>query len=250
MCFTTTRYHGASSGAYASLNLATHVADDEAKVERNRASLLAFLEKSDFALNNSTSTIQANAYTGPMKPLHFIAQNHSTVVSPYSESGNYPNPCDAVFAVEARRPLAILTADCLPIMIAHVEGFETAAIHAGYRGLTEGIIQNTIASLKANPNNLSVWIGPSICQKHFEIGEDILYMFAEHNKHVSFNDKTEKFHVNLQGIATDILTGLGVTNIQLSDQCTYCSDDLFSYRQSKHKGHKECGRMASIIMHL
>jgi YfiH family protein len=250
LCFTTTRYNGASSGQYSSLNLASHVGDNGVKVNQNRAQLLSFLEKSDFALNSSASVIKANAYTGTMKPLHYLSQNHSTEVVEYNEMGEYPLSCDAIYSRQARTPLIILTADCLPIMISHIEGFEVAAVHAGYKGLTDGIIENTISRMNVNNADLSVWIGPGICEKHFEIGDDILYRFASFNQHVRFQEETEKFHVDLKLIARDILEGLGVKHIQISQQCSYCSDDLFSYRQAKHKGFNECGRMASVIMHL
>jgi YfiH family protein len=250
LCFTTTRYNGASSGQFGSLNLASHVGDNQQKVEHNRAQLLSFLEKSDFALNSSSSIIKASAYTSNMHPLHYLPQNHSIEVVHYNLGGDFPPQCDAIYATEARTPLAVLTADCLPIMITHIEGFEVAAIHAGYAGLTDGIIEKTINKMNVINSDLSVWIGPGICEKHFEISDDILYRFAPFNQHVRFNEKTDKFHVNLKAIATDILQSLGVKQIQVSKQCSYCSDDLFSYRQATHKGLNECGRMASVIMHL
>jgi YfiH family protein len=250
LCFTTTRYNGASSGQYSSLNVASHVGDNQQNVERNRAQLLSFLEKSDFALNRSSSIIKASAYTGNMNPLYYLPQNHSTEVVEYHQSGEFSAPCDAIYATEARTPLAVLTADCLPIMISHIEGFEVAAVHAGYVGLTDGIIEKTISKMNVINSDLSVWIGPSICEKHFEISDDILYRFAAFNQHVRFEEKTDKFHVDLKAIAKDILQSLGVHHIQVSKQCSYCSDDLFSYRQATHKGFNECGRMASVIMHL
>lgn len=250
LCFTTTRYNGASSGQYSSLNLASHVGDDDVKVNRNRAQLLSFLEKSEFALNSSASVIKANACTSSMKALHYLPQNHSTEVVEYSEAGMYLTPCDAIYSKQARTPLIILTADCLPIMISHIEGLEVAAVHAGYKGLTDGIIENTISRMNVKNADLSVWIGPGICEKHFEIGDDILHRFAPFNQYVRFQEDSEKFHVDLKLIARDILESLGVEHIQISKQCSYCSDDLFSFRQAKHKGFNECGRMASVIMHL
>ena len=77
----------------------------------------------------------------------------------------------------------VQTADCLPLLVTNKKGAIVAAIHAGWRGLLNGVIENTIHKMNMSPNELLVWLGPAISQKHFEVGFDVKHSFCEKDQH-------------------------------------------------------------------
>lgn len=150
---------------------------------------------------------------------------------------------DAVITNNKNTPLAIVTADCMPILI-HDGGDEIAAIHAGWRGLQSGIIENTIKKIKS-AKNLEAWIGPSICGNCFEVGDDVWQAFVRKYAFTQslFRHCNNKWHISLAKVAEIILHNLGVTRVYLADYCTYeLNDKFYSYRRDGNTG-----RMATII---
>lgn len=254
LCFTTTRSLGKSKPPYDSFNLATHVGDNLDNVEHNRKALYHFTSS---CLSNAVASevlIHQNsvAHFTPLLPFHFLKQIHSSSVIEYSkfEHCDEPTqiPADAIFSNRLKTPLAVLTADCLPIVLVSNSTDEYAAIHAGWKGMKAGIIENTIATFDASKNTISAWIGPAICQLHFEVGAEVAEQFAGYAQYIKRNIDTGKWHIDLPAIASQIIRDMGISDVQQSKICSYCCDDLYSFRQATHSKQLECGRMATVIV--
>jgi len=220
----TTREGGVSELPWGGFNLATHVKDDLAKVLINRASLIQ----------------QAKL---PSEP-EWLNQTHSTTIAKLETSQN--RNADASITQTPKQVAVVLTADCLPLLICNQQGNEVAAIHAGWKGLLDGIVIKTINAMASEPKECMVWLGPAISQKYFEVGEDVKQQFCQayqqaeqHFKHQGNN----KYHADLYGLAKDQLINLGVTAIYGGELCSYEQGDKFySYRRDG-----VTGRMASLI---
>jgi polyphenol oxidase len=222
--FTTTRAGGFSAPPYASLNLGRHVGDDDSCVARNRAEV-------------------ARRLSLPQEP-GWIRQTHSaraTLLESESE-----READAAITRQAGIVAAIMTADCLPVLLCNREGTEVAALHAGWRGLQAGIIDATLARMQTPASELLAWIGPGISQDNFEVGDEVRAAFIE-----SIEDSSSFFlphdagHwlCDLAGIAAQVLGRLGVAAVSRDRHCTYRDEHLFfSYRREG-----VTGRMASLI---
>lgn len=181
----------------------------------------------------------------PSEPI-WLKQTHSnTPVEAISE--NRGIIADASFATQPNQVCVVFTADCLPLLICNRSGTHVAAVHAGWRGLASGIIENTIKSLNQPSNDLLVWLGPAIGPTKFEVGKDVYDAFtsrhAEADKaFIPINEG--KWLANLYQLATLRLQLLGITEIYGGDHCTHLQNDLFySYRRDKG----QTGRMANLI---
>ena len=146
---TTTRFGGVSQGDFAQWNLAAHVQDNPDHVATNRQILLETLQL-------------------PNDPI-WLNQTHSTRCVNVDIPG-YDSNADASLSRQSNQVLAIMTADCLPIMLCNQQGTEIAAIHAGWRGLAMGIINHTLAQMQTDPRECMAWIGPAICGKCYATG--------------------------------------------------------------------------------
>ncbi len=222
--FTTTRSGGVSEDCYQSLNLASHVNDNPAHVERNRQRLRQQLNL-------------------PADPL-WLNQTHSTQVicadNPLTLDG------DAAFSRQANTVCTVLTADCLPVLIANKAGDCVAAAHAGWRGLLAGVIENTINAMAQNPDELMVWIGPAISAHVFEVGADVrqAFMDAMPDGEQAF-EQTDESHwlADMVKLARMKLHRKGIDDVYGGDYCSYQNaQQFFSYRRDG-----ETGRMGSFI---
>ena len=221
----TTRSGGVSAGPYASLNLGDHVGDDPARVVRNRALL-------------------AERLGLPAEPL-WLKQVHGCGVA----QGGADRPgCEADAAI-ARNPgqvCAVMTADCLPLLLCNRHGTSIAAIHAGWRGLASGVIESALAELGADPAELLAWLGPAIGPNAFEVGPEVRAAFLAANPalaHAFSPRPGDKWLADLYALARARLTAAGVARIFGGDYCTYAAPDLFfSFRRDG-----ATGRMASLI---
>ncbi len=152
--------------------------------------------------------------------------------------------CDAD-AVVVRQPGAlarILTADCVPVLLATTDGRLVAAAHAGWRGLVAGVIQAAAAELDAP---LVAAVGPSISVAHFEVGDDVAERFDPRNVR---RDLGPRPHVDLLAAARSALVEIGAEHIDTTDHCTYADELFFSHRRDvTHRGAGSTGRMASMI---
>lgn len=181
----------------------------------------------------------------PNDPI-WLKQTHSTTALP-ATAANRNQEADASYSNERGAVCLVLTADCLPVLICNQQGTEVAAIHAGWRGLAAGVIENTIQSLQTDPANLLIWLGPAIGPQKFEVGKDVYDAFTLHDPAASrcfIPGQPEKWMANLYQLAEQRLNKLGVTQIYGGKYCTFSQDDLFfSWRRDKSK----TARLASMI---
>lgn len=222
--YTTTRLGGVSTRPFGNNNLGLHVGDCEKSVALNRDRLNAVLP------NN----------------IVWPQQTHSINVCELNKSvSEFPTPTDAIFTTSINQICCIMTADCLPILVTNSTGTQVAAIHAGWRGLAGGIIENTIAKFDDAPSDIIIWLGPAIGPAHFEVGQDVFDIFMEvdsaHN--AAFVQNGDKYLANIYQLARNTLNRLGICNISGGHHCTYEEQThFFSYRRDG-----QTGRMASII---
>ena len=236
----TLRGGGVSDGEahrYASLNLATHVGDDPDAVRRNRDHLRAAL---------------------PADPL-WLHQVHGTKVidadRTMSQDG-VPPEADAAVTRSAGRVLAVMTADCLPVLLADRAGTVVAVAHAGWRGLAAGVIENTVRTMNVKPDDIVAWLGPAIGPREYEVGSDVRDAFVFHDlvaTDIAHADPAAidafelrangKYLADLYHLARRRLERVGVTDVHGGDACTYTERKrFFSFRRDG-----KTGRMATLI---
>jgi polyphenol oxidase len=216
---TTTILHGHSQGTYAANNLALHVEDIAEHVHCNREQLQRTLNL-------------------PGEPA-WLNQTHSTKVV-VVENETQRN-ADASITRSKTIPLVILTADCLPIVLCDRAGTEIAAIHAGWRGLYDGIIQETVHKMQTSAEHLIAWIGPAICQRCYETSVEVKDKFLE--KYPFLEHCFSNRHANLPAMAEKILKQHGVSGVYHSNHCTFEEKNLYySYRRVQ-----QTGRMGTFI---
>lgn len=219
----TTRLDGFSQAPYDSNNFGLHVGDNAAHVRKNRQQLVELLHL-------------------PNEPV-WLDQTHSTTCIIAEHEAN--RDADASVTKSSAHPLVILTADCLPITLCNVQGTEIAAIHAGWRGLFNGIVENTLSKMTSNPSDLLAWIGPAISQEFYEIGEEVYLSFTQKypQSHLAFKPIGAKWLANLPQIAEIVLNTQGVLAVYKSDLCTYkLKNEFYSYRREP-----QTGRIATLI---
>ena len=234
--FTTTRAGGVSKGAYSSFNLAMHVQDQPQRVASNRK-------------------ILRETFNLPAEP-SWISQVHGThvlladgVCSSEKADGSYTRAAGVVCAV--------LTADCLPMLLCDLQGIRVAAVHVGWRGLAAGIVEVAVNALDSAPQNILVWFGPAIGPRAFEVGHEVYQTFVKQDpeaesafiafrriagKNMGSNIKG-KWMANIYQLATLRLEKMGISAIYGGEHCTYSeADEFYSFRRDGNTG-----RMASLI---
>ena len=170
-------------------------------------------------------------------PVQYMNQVHGTSVQVINDYVDKPiENTDALFTRSNKVSLAIMSADCLPIAIANSEGTEIALIHAGWRGLSSGIIEKTLKMFDLDNKELKAWLAPCISQKGYEVGDDVYEAFitSDEASVKSFKKlNSEKWLLDLQAQATRILEKFEVS-VSQSNYCTYNDEELFySYRRDK-----------------
>lgn len=218
----TTRNGGRSSAMYASFNLGDHVGDDPLTVAVNRQLLSPFV---------------------PTEPV-WMRQVHGTKVIDAGRAGCLPE-ADAAFARSLDTVCCVMTADCLPVLLCDRAGTVVAAVHAGWRGLLNGVIEAAIAAMQVDPGDLLAWLGPAIGPEAFEVGAEVREAFIGKDgpAQSAFQPHGEKWLANIYLLATQRLQAKGVTGIYGATYCTYTDPERFySYRRDQNTG-----RMASLI---
>jgi YfiH family protein len=165
-------------------------------------------------------------------------------------------PADALITKEKNIVLGIFIADCLPVFFYDPKKEIISLAHAGWKGLYKGIIQNVIKKFKnlgSSPQNILIYIGPSIGPCHYNVEEERINLFKEKYPFLdkSFYRKAKgKYYLNLWKIAKLFLIkeGLKNRNIEISQICTYCHKNLFSYRREKEKEEKSGQMFAFFAM--
>jgi len=236
-----TRRDGQSTGVYAANNLALHVGDDPERVVRNRT-----------ALQHTIGAAQ----------MQWLQQVHGTRCVEASSATTHKAPeADAAWTCEAGLALAIMTADCVPVMM-WAEGSEAVgAAHAGWRGLVDGVLESLVAAMSAGrpEMRLHAWIGPCIGASHYEVGEDVWSHFIADG--ADYGVTVVRPHpqaaamaggkrlLDLAAAAQLRLQKVGVESIHLSGLCSYADERFYSHRQMQQQAPgQQCGRMASVIM--
>jgi hypothetical protein len=222
----TTRSGGCSRGPYRSFNLGAHCGDAAAAVERNRAVLRAVL---------------------PAEPC-WLRQVHGTGVLVHggdSPGGAAPPEADAQISRRAGLVCAILTADCLPVLLCDRRGTEVAAAHAGWRGLAAGVLERTVQAMTAPPGSLLAWLGPAIGPAAYEVGDDVRAAFAPHQAEGAraFRPQGSRWLFNLYAMARHCLARAGVEAVWGGNCCTHTDAGRFF----SHRRDGVCGRMATLI---
>lgn len=222
-CLMTTREGGVSQAPWTSLNLGDHVGDDPLHVAANRARLRR----------------QLPAGAG------WLRQVHSARVV---ELGREPDPeADASFTREAGQVCAVLTADCLPVLLCDRAGSVVAAAHAGWRGLAGGVLEATVAAMQVPPEEILAWMGAAIGPQAFEVGDEVREAFvAQHPRAAAafMSQPTPgKWLADIYQLSRIRLAHAGVQAIYGGGRCTFSeADSFFSYRRDG-----VTGRMAALI---
>lgn len=222
----TFRTGGVGVAPYASLNLGDHVGDVAATVVENRRRLRV-------------------AAGLPAEPV-WLRQVHGIDVAELDAMGDLDTAADAAFTRRRGRVCGILTADCLPIVLAADSGDLVAAAHAGWRGLAGGVIEATVRALQVPPERLIAWLGPAIGPQHFEVGAEVreALLKGDLGAEAAFVPNARgRFLADLGVLARRRLAGLGVGRIFGGGQCTYAdADKYFSHRRDG-----VTGRQATLI---
>ncbi len=238
----TTRISGESLGEYSGFNLATHVGEDRKLTEQNRERL----------------------YSDIGARVAWMEQVHGTDIVTLSggEKGASLKAgldADGVYSSSRGCVCAVLTADCLPVLLCNKEGTEVAALHAGWRGLANGVIVEGVGHFSSPPDQLLAYLGPAISQDNFEVGKEVYDAFEAQRVNGRFSYGVDhafklspcnsgsnsggKYLADLYALAQSELISLGVTCIYGGSYCTFeDSSRFYSYRRDG-----QTGRMASLI---
>jgi hypothetical protein len=200
----TTRVGGVSQGVYESLNLTIGTGDDRDLVEQNRA-------------------IACESLGLDVRQLAFNRQVHSPTVH-RAHAGRRGEPGDGLWTDEPGVPVLAMSADCLPIAIARTAGAPALAVlHAGWRGLAEGVVETGVRALGDGPK--AAIVGPAIGPCCYEVGEEVSSLFDD--------DLTRDGRLDLWSAAERALRRAGVDHVDRVDLCTRDHPELFfSHRRS------------------
>lgn len=215
----TTSRGGCSVAPYQSNNLALHVGDQRTAVLQNRKQLLQ---------------TQAG-----IRAIQWLNQTHSSRVEEAC-SGAVTLDADGSYCSEPGLACAVLTADCLPLLIAAKDGSKVAAVHAGWRGLAAGIISH---ALRYFDSDVSVYLGPAIGPDQFEVGPEVRNAFAWASDACFYAGRGDRLQANIYQLAREQLQQSGVREISGGNFCTVSDTaDFYSYRRQP-----VTGRQASLI---
>ncbi|MCG8612464.1 MAG: peptidoglycan editing factor PgeF [Pseudomonadales bacterium] len=234
----TTRSGGVSSSPYESFNLGDHVGDNERAVAQNRTRL--------------------SVLSGlPSKRVRWLSQVHSDRVLEYraiADAGPEKAAEEADGAVTSCLNLAcvVMTADCLPVLLCNQQGTRVAAVHAGWRGLLAGILENAVRCFDSG-DQLLAWLGPAIGPNCFEVGPAVFDPFTQQSAAarsaftaIESSAKAQgerKWLADIYTLARIRLNQTGVFDVYGGDFCTVTeADRFFSFRRDG-----VTGRMASMI---
>lgn len=221
----TTRSGGVSIAPFDTLNLGDHVGDNPTAVAQNRQLVTELL-----ALPSSPFWLQ---------------QVHGVKVAQQNVD-NLGCPADASVSFKTKEVCVVMTADCLPVLFCDRAGTRVAAAHAGWRGLCDGILEETVGVLDCDPAEILAWLGPAIGPSAFEVGNEVRTAFMAHQSQAAeaFTPKSEgKWLADIYQLGRQRLAAMGVTAVYGGDFCTYTERErFFSFRRDG-----QTGRMASLI---
>lgn len=204
-------------------NLALHVNDDILRVQKHRIQLLEQLG---------------------VNKLTWLTQTHSTVCHEVNEGVFFrPLEGDGLVTQQRSHALMMMTADCLPIVLVNADGTEIANLHAGWRGLANGIIESTLKTMRSPA--VFAWLGACISQSCFEVGVEVKDAFCKkYDVNSAFKDgQNHKYYADLYQIARFILQQHGIAQILGGEACTYTQSQTYF----SHRRHAKAGRMATFV---
>ncbi len=230
-----TRKGGASSGVFGGLNCGAGSSDQSEAVQINRARVAAAMEV-------------------PPEALVSVHQVHSARAVTIDTCGPSPARADGMATATPGLALAVLTADCQPVLFRDPEAGVIGAAHAGWRGALDGVLEATVEameSLGARRESIRAGIGPTISQRAYEVGPEFLDAFLAEdpgNSRFFANGEGDRYHFDLPGYSLARLRGLGLAAAEWTRHCTYGDPERFySYRRSVHRGEVDYGRLVSVI---
>lgn len=158
-----------------------------------------------------------------------------------------PREADALVSRQTDTLVAVVTADCVPILMADESGDRVAAVHAGWRGLVAGVLPAALSALDSH--RAVAAIGPCLSLERFEVGPEVALQFEQaglgETVYTNFGPKP---HIDLRSAAAIQLERAGVTRIDCSSRCTWDEPELYSYRRDvTHGGAPRTGRLAAVI---
>ena len=222
----TTRHGGVSPPPWDSLNLGMHVGDGPAAVRANRQRL-------------------ADALELPVQPL-WLDQVHGIHVVDAARASAGAQ-ADGSIATLPRVVCAVQTADCLPILLCDRDATAVAALHAGWRGLAGGIVEQGVAALESrgiSPASLLAWLGPAIGPAAYEVGDDVRARFVHPTDQSALApNERGRWQLDLYRLARGRLLAAGVPECFGGDRCTYGEAECFF----SHRRDGRCGRQAALI---
>jgi len=218
------RAGGASADAYATLNLATHVGDAPERVAENRARL-----KTAAAL--------------PGEPV-WLEQVHGATVLDLDRDALAP--ADGAVTARAGVVCAVLTADCLPVLLADRAGRRVGVAHAGWRGLLNGVLPAAVRALGSAPADVVAWLGPAISAAAYEVGADVrdAYLAKDPRAASCFAPNARgRWQADLYALARASFAAAGVSEVHGGQFCTFGEDERFF----SHRREAPCGRIATLV---
>lgn len=220
----TTRKGGISENNYASFNIAQHVEDNPEHVLANRSELRKLL---------------------PSEPV-WLSQVHGNRVIQANSNTSQNIEADAAVTNQPKVVLSIQTADCLPLLLCNQQATVVGACHAGWKGLANDVIENTVQEMQCSAETIIAYLGPAIGPEKFEVGKEVREVFVNKHSLAAFafvQTSADKWLADIYALARIRLSAIGVTNIYGGDFCTFSEETrFFSYRRDK-----QTGRMASLI---
>ena len=218
---------GVSVGPYARFNLGARGGDEPAAVCANRAALQATL--------------------GLPRAPHWLEQVHGTGVFEVCGGDGADEPrADAAITRERDRPLVILTADCLPLLLCSDDGAVIGAAHVGWRGLAAGVIERTAAAMAADCAQMQAWLGPCIGPSSYEVGEEVRAAFVDGDAGAAscfVSTRPGHWRCDLAALAGRRLAAIGLTRVAGGGFDTFTDGRFYSYRRDGARS----GRFASLI---
>ncbi len=224
---TTRQLAGHSLAPYDTMNLGSRCGDAPESVAANRLDLARLLG--------------LPAAPSWLRQVHGVAVHDADVTAPPIEEP----AADAAVARAGNAVLAILTADCLPLLFCTDDGSAIGAAHAGWRGLAGGVIEATVARLGAPPRRVMAWLGPAIGAASYEVGEDVRSAFVTLDIDAANAFKPTRpghWHCDLYALARQRLAAIGVQAVSGGGYDTFTDPRFYSYRRTM-----QTGRFASLI---
>jgi YfiH family protein len=228
------RTGGVSEGSHESLNLSFVVGDDDDRVRTNRARLTGALGIDRFATPEQVHGAR------------IVQVGEKRAGAGFEGPGDRIAGTDAMVTTSAGAALAVLTADCVPVVAASAAESRVAVVHAGWRGIAAGVVAS-MAALFERPGDVRVTIGPAIGPDHYEVGPDVALAVASGTQAGAVTERRgDATHLDLAGTVRAELRALGIRRVDDSGLCTACHPArFFSYRVDE-----VTGRQAAVAMRL